>query len=248
MLDRQDVKAFRLRLVKSPKKSKEGSTETRSRDTVNRDMAAVRAALNYAFKEGFVTSDFAWREPLKAFKNVAKRRTLYLDKQQRLALVNAAPADLAAFLRCLSTLPLRPGALAALVVGDFDSRLHELRVGKDKHGAQRRITLPTNLSNLLNDVARNKLPGAPLLSREDGKAWDKDSWKSPIKEAAKAAGLPAEVTAYTLRHAVLTDLVTDGLNLLTVAQISGTSVAMIEKHYGHLRNDIVTDALAKLAL
>jgi hypothetical protein len=40
----------------------------------------------------------------------------------------------------------------------------------------------------------------------------------------------------------------DGLDLLTVAQISGTSVRMIEKHYGHLRGDVAAQAQAGLAL
>ncbi|MFT4174069.1 MAG: hypothetical protein QM639_16015, partial [Rhodocyclaceae bacterium] len=89
---------------------------------------------------------------------------------------------------------------------------------------------------------------APLLARADGMAWNKDSWKWPIKDAATAAGLPQATTAYALRHSTITDLVTGGLDLLTVAQISGTSVAMIEKHYGALRQDIAASALAKLAL
>jgi site-specific recombinase XerD len=64
----------------------------------------------------------------------------------------------------------------------------------------------------------------------------------------QVAELPAETTAYTLRHSVISDLVHGGLDLLTVAQISGTSVAMIEKHYGHLRSDVAAEALARLAL
>jgi len=42
--------------------------------------------------------------------------------------------------------------------------------------------------------------------------------------------------------------VTSGLDLLTVAKVSGTSVAMIEKHYGHLQKKRAADALAGLAL
>lgn len=64
----------------------------------------------------------------------------------------------------------------------------------------------------------------------------------------KAAKLPSGLSAYTLRHSVITDLVRDGLPILTVAQLSGTSVAMIEKHYGHLVRNDATDALAKLAI
>ena len=79
-------------------------------------------------------------------------------------------------------------------------------------------------------------------------AWNKDMWKGPIKIAAAAAELSPSTTAYTLRHSVITDLVTDGLDLLTVAQLSGTSVTMIERHYGHLRADHAAAALARLEL
>ena len=39
-------------------------------------------------------------------------------------------------------MPLRPGAMAALVAGSFDKRLCTLTIGKDKHGQDRKITLP----------------------------------------------------------------------------------------------------------
>ena len=63
-----------------------------------------------------------------------------------------------------------------------------------------------------------------------------------------AAQLPEGVTAYTLRHSVITDLIRDRLPAFTVAQISGTSVAMIERHYGHLVRDDPEYALAQLEL
>ena len=101
---------------------------------------------------------------------------------------------------------------------------------------------------LLTAQAANKLPSAPLLMRANGKAWDKDSWKLPIGAAVAAAGLPGDATAYTLRHSTITDLVSAGLPLLTIAQISGTSAEMIERHYGHLASDAAVKALAELAL
>lgn len=54
-------------------------------------------------------------------------------------------------------------------------------------------------------------------------------WKGPVKRAAKDAGLSDETCAYPLRHSVITDRVTEGLDLFTVAQVSGASVAMIER-------------------
>jgi site-specific recombinase XerD len=62
------------------------------------------------------------------------------------------------------------------------------------------------------------------------------------------ADLPEHVTAYSLRHSVITDLIAEGLDVLTVARLSGTSIAMIEKHYGHLRAEQAAAALATLAL
>jgi len=35
---------------------------------------------------------------------------------------------------------------------------------------------------------------------------------------------------------------------LTVAQLAGTSIRMIEAHYGHMRGTVAADALARLAL
>ena len=75
------------------------------------------------------------------------------------------------------------------------------------------------------------------IETADGKAWDKDSWKRPVKAAAAAAKLPDTTKAYNLRHSVITDLIGAGLDVLTVARLSGTSVAMIERHYGHLLAD-----------
>jgi len=222
--------------------------EKRSDSALNRDMTCLRAALNLAYRDGLVTSDFAWRSKLVPVKNADRRREVYLDVEQRRKLIASAPGDLANLLRGLSLVPLRPGALAALTVASFDKRLRTLTVGKDKSGKDRKITLPDATAAFFELQTKDKLPGAPLLSRADGKAWDKDAWKYPIKDAAKAADLPDNVTAYTLRHSVITDLIHAGLDTLTVAQLSGTSVLMIEKHYGHLTRDHARDALARLVL
>ena len=145
-------------------------------------------------------------------------------------------------------LPLRPGALASLRAGDFDKRTRTLTIGTDKHGLPRQIAVPEIVSDFLAERAKGKLPAAPLFSRGDGRAWNKDAWKHPIKHAVRAAELPSGVAAYTLRHSVITDLIRAGLPALTVAQLSGTSVAMIERHYGHLVRDDAEQALARLAL
>lgn len=251
-LTRKSVEQWRSRVANTPVKTNPHSntslTRERSASTLNRDMAALRAALNNAYDNGDVTHNTAWRVALRAVENATGRRDTYLDKAQRSSLIAEAPDDLAIFLRCLSLIPLRPGALASLTVANFNSKLSVLTVGVDKRGQDRKIKLPHETASIILELSKNKLPSARLLTQANGQAWNKDAWKNPIKSAASAAKLPNSVTAYTLRHSVITDLVTNGLDLLTVAQISGTSVAMIEQHYGHHRSDHAAKALAGLAL
>jgi integrase len=252
-LRRSHVAAWRERLEATPalvsrRKQGEPITRPRSPATLNRDMAVLRTALGAVLPLGAPNTEAAWQEPLKPVKNAVKRRTLYLNREQRRALIENVEAEAEPFVRALCLLPLRPGAVAALTAGDFDKRTSELSIGKDKAGHGRRIVVPAVAASLFTKAARNKLPAAPLFTRTNGKAWNKETWNDALGEAARAAKLPPNVTAYTLRHSTITDLVTAGLPLLTVAQISGTSAEMIEKHYGHLVRDAAVEALAGLAL
>ena len=230
-------------------KEKKGERLARSDASLNRDMASFRAALNFAMRERLVTTDAAWKVALLPVAGAGNRRQVYLDLKQRNALVDAAADDVGQFLKGLCLLPLRPGALAGLNVGDFDPRLNVLFVGGDKNGKSRHLPLPKSTAAFLAEQAAGKPADAPLFARAGGMAWKKDSWKKPIKEAVVAAKLPADATAYSLRHSTITDLVArHKLDLMTVAILSDTSVAMIEKHYGHLIGDRAMRALGKLAL
>ena len=204
-------------------------------------MVPLRAALGPVLTAGSPNTDAAWQEALKPFKGADKRRELYLEKAERSRLNNAACEEVRPFLRALCLLPLRPGSLAGLVARDFDKRTRTLTIGKDKNGSPRQIFLPHVIADFLAAQVKGKLPIAPIFARHSGDAWSKDTWKHPIKNAVREASLPDAVSAYRLRHSVITDLVRVRLPILTVAQLSGTSVAMIEKHYGHLVRDDAED-------
>lgn len=252
-LRRHHLDEWRKRLEEAPamvSRAKEGEKRTRKRApaTVNRDIVPLRAALTKVLAPGTPGSPAAWQEALLPIRNADRQRTLYLDKVQRRNLVAALDAEAVPFVTALCLLPLRPGAMASLSTGDFDKRTRELTIGKDKSGKPRRITLPAAATALLAAQVKDKLPTAPLFPRANGKRWNKDNWNDPIKLASLAAGTGAGVTAYVFRHSVITDLVDGGLAILTVAQISDTSVEMIERHYGHLNRGAAEEALAGLAL
>ena len=252
-LRRHHLRSWRKRLEQAPAlltRTKEGGKrwKERAKSTVNRDMVPLRAALGRVLTPGSPNSDAAWQEALKPFKGADKRRELYLDRDERRKFIDATCEEARPFVKALCHLPLRPGALAGLTVRDFDRRTRSLIVGKDKNDNPRQISLPPVIADFLAAQIKGKLPVAPIFARADGQAWNKDSWKVPIKDAVTVAGLPEAASAYTLRHSVITDLIRAGLPILTVAQLSGTSVAMIEKHYGHLVRDDAEKALASIAV
>lgn len=151
-------------------------------------------------------------------------------------------------MRALCLLPVRPGALAHLTVADWDKRTRELTIGKDKAGAGRTIQVGIAAAALLTQQAKNKTPATLLFLRDNREAWIATTWREPIHAAAQAAGLPKATSAYTLRHSVITDLVNTGTPILTIAELAGTSVDMIQDYYGHLTEKAAAKALNSLAL
>jgi hypothetical protein len=54
---------------------------------------------------------------------------------------------------------------------------------------------------------------------------------------------------YAVRHTAISELIAGGMDTFIVARLAGTSTAMIDKHYGHLRhaqNRARLDAVAML--
>ena len=252
-LRRHHLREWRKRLEAAPaviSRRSDGETRTkpRAKSTVNRDMAPLRAALRQVLTPGAPNTEAAWQEALKPHKGADKKRALYLDRQERKRLLDALTQEATPFVRGLCLLPLRPGALAGLRVKDFDKRTRSLTIGEDKNGEPRQITVPQAIAAFLTAQAKDKLPSAWLFQRANGAPWDRNSWKRPINAAAEDAGLPMATSAYTLRHSIITDLIRAKLPALTVAQLAGTSIEMIEKHYGHLLADDAEDALAGLVL
>lgn len=218
-----------------------------TRGSYNRNATALRAALNLAYQRREVASDHAWAEELTPFKNADGQRTLYLDPAARRKLIAKAPAEVRPLLTALALVPMRPGELVNLKVEHLDAAQRVLHVPGGKTGA-RPIPLGAEALAHFKACAKDKLPGAWLIARGDGSQWDRFAWGAAIRDAVAAAKLPKATCAYTLRHSAITDLVTGGLDLFTISKIAGTSILMIERHYGHLLREHARTALARLSV
>ena len=228
----------------------ENATRERAAASINREMAPLRTALGKVLPKGQPNTEAAWQEALLRDSTPPVSRDLYLYPNERQKLLATVSADAEPFVRALCLLPIRPGALAALTVGNYNKRTRELTIPKDKtkKSSGRKIHLGAVAAAFIEAQTRDKLPGALLFAQADGSAWDRNYWNDPIQAACATAELPLETTTYTLRHSVITDLVNNGLPVLTIAQIAGTSVKMIEDHYGHLLEGAAKAALDALAL
>src|SRR5690606_9678616 len=152
----------------------------RSKDSANRNLASLKAALNSAFNDNLVHSDIAWRTVGK-FPKVSKGRTsAYLDMAQRKALLAACPHDLALLVRAILLTGARPGELAALRVPDFNKHQGVVLFPKGKIGA-RSAQLSSDAIGFFTELTKDRIGNTPLLLRADGKMWGKDAWKEPFR-------------------------------------------------------------------
>lgn len=258
-LRRSTLVAWRERLEgRDTQYVRRGGNGKLSKSSVNREMAPVRAAIYAKMAAGQPSTDAAWQEALKKydFVDTHNPRKEDLDIDQRKALIaNILPAPehqaVKLFVRALCVTAMRPGILAKLNVEHFNKRTCVLTVPHrwDKGRKGREINWSGSpAAELFAEQCKGKLPGAPLFMQADGKRWDAEAWKVPIRAAAEAAGLPVEVCAYTIRHSAISDLVQSGIDLFTVATYAGTSVKEIEDTYGKLRPNTAQQALKALAV
>jgi integrase len=222
------------------------ATETRkalSKGSADRTMAPLKAALSLAFTDGLATGNLmAELDKVPPYGGDGKRRDLYLDKDQRAALLDACEGPVRDLVEAALLTGCRAGELTSATRGAYDARTQTLRVtGKT---GPRQVPLAPRAKALFDRLAKGKLPGAFLLTKDGGGAWRHSDWDELIREAAAKAKLPAGVCLYTLRHSFITAACLSGMPTLEVARIVGTSLQMIEKHYGHV---VVTDARARLA-
>ena len=218
----------------------------RSKDTANRNLATFKAALNLALRNRLVATDAGWATVRAFAKVAARRRDAFLSMEQRKALLDACPADLAEFIKAALLTGARPGELASLNAGDFDKNLGALTL-TGKTGT-RQVAISTAATAFFSEVSRDKLPAAPMLATAYGQRWNKDSWKKLFKNAVAAATLPDAIVMYSLRHTAISEMILAGIDSFIVATLTGTSVAMIEKNYGHLKHSVVTAKLDRVAM
>lgn len=218
-----------------------------TRSTVNRMLTHLRAALNYAVRHRLVRSDVAieWRN-VQLLSGTYSRRTLYLDRSERRALLDHASGSVRDLIEAAALTGARAGEVVSARVSQFDARTASMTF----HGktGSRTVPLAPAAVALFKRLAHAKLPGAFLLTDDHGQSWPHSGWDGLVRAAAAAAKLPDGTCLYTLRHSFITAALTDGMSPLDVARIVGTSLRMIDKNYGHLCHYAARERLAAVQI
>jgi integrase len=235
---REDVIDWRNRLRK----------KGRAPRSINRQVRAVTAALNWAVSEGgFSGNREAWR--LRALEDESEHASpIFLSADERARLIGAAPQALAAFLEGLSHLGARPSELARATVADFDARGATVTLWSRKGRNAKKRTRATELSTagleFFRVQVRGKTPKAPLIANDEGGHWTDQQWCAGIERTIAAINTAADktktpelrvrkgVSAYSFRHSRISELLQIyQVDPLTVCKNVGTSIQMLELHY-----------------
>ena len=217
--------------------------EGRQPQSVNRYVGQVAAGLNRALELGHVGDKRAWT--LKALMNDSthdEATAVFLTAAQRKdILANATPAA-ADFFRALELTGARPGELARATVADFDGEQLRLtdRKGRPPRLRTRYTVLGQDGVSFFRRLCRDKLPAARIFYRDNGRPWTYQTWGESMRAAVAAYHakclpknrLPAGASAYSFRHSRISELLQiHGIDPLTVAVQTGTSLHQIEKAY-----------------
>lgn len=220
--------------------------------SVNPIVRSVIAALNYAHtQKGHVGNPIAWR--IKALADDvddadAVETAVYLKPAERKAIIAAASPTAAQFFRGLEMTGARPKELAAALVSHFSAENKNLRLASRKG---RKSIMRVRYVELITDedvaffesMTKDRTDlDSPIFS-VDGKGerpWSRHVWARAMvaaiakhNEGAKGRDrLEPGIGAYSFRHSRISELLqVHGIDPLTTAQQTGTSGAMIEKHY-----------------
>ncbi|HZF17610.1 MAG TPA: hypothetical protein VE046_16900 [Steroidobacteraceae bacterium] len=215
----------------------------RQHRSVNRHVRSVVAGLNRARRLGHVGNRESWQLiPLSDDVEDDGDTAVYLSSEQRAALIAAASPAAASFLRGLELTGARPGELAAAAVGDLHADLLKLahRKGRPPKLRTRMVVLSAEGARFFANQAKGKLPAAPLFTENGVQTWRRHKWSREVRAAITRHNtratlnkrIPDEASAYSFRHARISELLQiHGVDPITVANQTGTSVVMIERNY-----------------
>ena len=232
--------------------------ERRARkDSANRVLTNLKAALNFAVNAKLYTGPTPWHD-VKKFKNVGTARVRFLTITEQRRLVNVCPEGFKQLVQAALYTGCRYGELCRLKVHDFNATASTVFIEKSKSGKPRHIALTEEAAAWFKGKATGRGGGESLLIKpnakgkgrkyqEDPLAWGPHDQKKLMVKACQDAKIDP-LGFHELRHTYASGLVNAGIPLAYVAaQLGHANTNMVEKHYGHLSPSALAQSIRKLA-
>ena len=160
-------------------------------------------------------------------------------------------------LRCYYHTGARTGELSDCLVEDVLFRTGQVILGKHKRSQTQReptirhITLNKEALEIFRRHSRGKEKSDPVFVNSDGRQWSGSLLPKRfhrVKQVARDREIGKvrdEITIYAFRHLWISEMLVEN-DIATVARMAGTSIAMIERVYGHFRNRHLREAQGRL--
>lgn len=244
-IDKLELNTLKLWRDKLVVKSDDADAERASKNSANRTLTVLKAALNHSARLHKIIDRTAWQD-LKPFKDVAGVRDIYLSQKQVDRLLEATTDSLNDLIRADLLTGARLSELTGARVRDFDSVQGTVAVS-GKTG-KRVMVLSHAGKAFFTEQAKNKLPKAWLLPRDDGSQWDRFYLSKKFRTAARTAKLPKGTSFYSLRHWHISKALRAGIDIELLARNVGNSAQIIRKHYHKFIEDDMRDQVNKLVI
>ena len=241
---------------KAPPAPPSSDEEKRQRkDSANRVLTVLKAALNQALDRRRVQNGEAWQS-VKPYRGTTKARVRFLSVEEQARLVNVCPGDFRRLVQAALLTGARYGELARVRVEDYNATAGTVFIAESKNGKSRHVVLTEEGATFFEEQTAGMVAGDQIFTREGvkrrkrkalGATWGHSDQARFMKVAYMAAKLDP-LAFHELRHSYASMLVNRGVPLAYVAaQLGHDDTRMVEKHYGHLAPSAMADSIRALA-
>jgi integrase len=215
-------------------------------------MAAFRQALEAGIRYGYLTRNpakLAGPNPMPQPREIH----IYTPDELKAIVAELAPLEAAAVKFAAAT-GLRPAEWAAVERRDVDKTRRIVLVrGTKTHKSRREVPLTAAALAALEEVppridsryvftTSRKVPGSNEPGPFDVANFSRRVWAPAID----SAGIAKPARIYDLRSTFISNALANGLTVFETARVAGTSVKMIELHYGALLDTAHESLLERL--
>lgn len=198
----------------------------------------VKALMSFADKD---------TEPIRGGGGIGQRWRKRAAGEQRPVHNSSNFGD---FLRMLHHTGARPKELCYARVSDFSPRNRQITLrqwkGASSTGRVRQVLLNSEALQIVEAHCAGKAPLDFIFTRPLSGHWQEATAQKRFREVRALAKVRDSITLYSFRHLYISELLLAGESIAQVAKLAGTSVRMIEKHYGHFFHHDLTRANDKL--